>query len=67
LIKYSCIRDTDMLYLVFVEKFISANTLLKQFIGDKSVVICHFLIYSRALVLSQVSARELHKQRSDLT
>jgi len=56
-----------MLYLVFVEKFISANTLLKQFIGDKSVVICHFLIYSRALVLSQVSARELHKQRSDLT
>lgn len=55
------------IYLVFVKKFISANTLLKQFIDDKSGECCRLSFPDSLYVLSQVSARELHKQRSDLT
>jgi len=36
-------------------------------INRRSVVVCQFSIYSRKFMLSQVSARGLHKQRSDLT
>lgn len=49
-----------MLYLVFVEKFISANMLLKQFIDDKSEKCCRlsFLdLLLRIRVIANVSER----------
>lgn len=59
-----------MLYLVFVEKFISANTLLKQFIDDKSEECCRlsFLdLFSRIRVIANVSERIAQTTCSDLT
>lgn len=50
--------EIPTLYLVFVEKFISANVLLKQFIDDKSEECCRlsFLdLLSRIRVIANVS------------